>query len=263
MKTSASCPHSLAPAPFKKGVRPHTAADLQDAGTPSPGSPWSEVLVYLDVDGVLNTVAHRKSRRNLVPELIKNLGLIFEAVPAAAIMLSTAWRLQPALVQELEKQLLASGIAPPIGSTGELPLHGRYCPFDSSEEAQLARLAAQRSAEILCSIAARRPLAWIAIDDLDLRRKLPSRAGARPKSRGGLVGASLPTSTLLRLNLPQLPSQPLRQGSCSMGLDSRNFVHTSEAEGLTVERAECAVNLLRKQLSEAKLLASLHTPRAR
>merc|ERR1712146_268337 len=61
------------------------------------------------------------------------------------------------------------GVRPPVGVTGQAPLPEKDPEDRGDIDAELARLAAQRALEIQASVAARQPLAWIAIDDLDLR----------------------------------------------------------------------------------------------
>jgi len=130
------------------------------------------VLVYLDVDGVLNTTLQRASQRHLDHDLIANLRSVIEAIPGAAIILSTSWRLQPTLKEALTKSLATAGVPAPFGETCEMPLpapRGYSRRGELGElEWQLSRFASQRAAEILASVAIMRPCAWIAIDDLDL-----------------------------------------------------------------------------------------------
>lgn len=265
--------HSVPPATlqrprerFQSGARDHTPAS-------------GDVLIYLDIDGVLNTTAGRVVRQHLDNDLIANLRNILQAIPRAEIMISSSWRLQQPLMEALESRFAAEGIPAPIGSTGQMPLaerdpNSRGDP--NSIDAELARLASQRGAEIHASVAARKPRAWIAIDDLDLRPPMCStlRMGypTEPKQQ-------MPNDSSCRTSLPplaarrpftlaeqrsRLPPHPLaarlprRRIGHSRGargseervwIDSAHFVHTSEAAGLTIECAEAAVNSLQAQLN--------------
>jgi len=254
-----------------------------------------EILIYLDVDGVLNTTAQRASREHLANELIGNLRRIIDAIPGVAIVMSSSWRLQPQLLVALHERLTAEGIVAFAGVTGELPLP----PADESVrvrgeagfiEAELARLAAQRAGEIQASKVARRPRAWIAIDDLDLVAPLQNsqRMGMPPllpsakdaSAQDGCVGAGLRLPPLpvrrpftLAEQRALLPQHPLtaqlprhsrgssrdRRPTASM-LKAAHFVHTSEAEGLTRERAEHAISLLHAQLEHAIRLSERAKP---
>jgi hypothetical protein len=49
-------------------------------------------LVYLDVDGVLNTTAATVSRQVLDSTLLANLRAVMDAVPGSALVLSSSWR---------------------------------------------------------------------------------------------------------------------------------------------------------------------------
>lgn len=171
--------------------------------------------MYLDVDGVLNTLASRSSKQHLDSELLSNLRRIIDSVPGTAIVLSSSWRHQPALVEALESKFSAFGIAPPIDKTGDVPLP-RPPPqglsrSDRMIDAHLRRLANQRSTEVIKSVATRRPRAWIAIDDLDLL-------------------------------------QPPPDGSGMQALTPEHFIHTVDTGGLTAERADLATDLLLAQL---------------
>lgn len=251
-------------------------------------------LVYLDIDGVLNTTAQRAARQHLADDLIASLRSILAAVPEAGIVLSSSWRLQPPLMEALEARLAAEGVPAPIGVTGEAPLPERD-PAARGEcniiDAELTRLAAQRSAEINASVSARRPPAWIAIDDLDLRQPAQSslrkmgypprqppqvqneRGYGRSADRSELKGNSgLPPLAVRqpfsqaerRACLPQhplaarLPRRRLSRGPANSQarpeawICSERFVHTSEAAGLTSERAQFAIGLLQVQLSNSK-----------
>lgn len=190
------------------GDRPNVAP----AKSISPSG--NEVLVYLDVDGVLNTHAGRASKQHLESELLSNLRRIMDSVPGAAILLSSSWRHEPQLVEALEAKLAESGIAPPVGKTGDVPLPRAppqgWSRNERGVEAHLRRLAIQRSTEILKSTSARRPLAWVAIDDLDLFQTSPDG-----KSRA---------------------------------LAAEHFIHTVDSSGLTEELTDCAIALLLAQL---------------
>mmetsp|Transcript_38980 Transcript_38980/g.69209 ORF Transcript_38980/g.69209 Transcript_38980/m.69209 type:complete len:290 (-) Transcript_38980:121-990(-) len=261
--------------------RPRVQSRTRDAPASKPNV--GEVLIYLDVDGVLNTTAQRKARQHLDNELIACLRCILDAVPKAAVILSSSWRLQQPLMQALEARFAAEGVKAPVGVTGQAPLPERdpIMRGDAgSIDVELARLAAQRAAEIHASVLARQPQAWIAIDDLDLRPPSQStlRAGYPPRlpQQGQCDGASgrlppLPvrrpfTLSEQRANLPahplaarvsrRRPSRGLTDATRPQPLDtsieSEHFVHTSEAAGLTRERAEFGIALLQAQLEKCR-----------
>lgn len=269
----------------RRRSRPHAqAVRRENSASKAAGG---EVLVYLDIDGVLNTTEGRKAREHLSDELIACLRQVIESVPTAAIVLSSSWRLQPALMEALQARFTAEGVPPPVGVTGQVPLVDRD-PSTRGEcnargiEAELARLAAQRGAEINAHVLARQPQAWIAIDDLDLRppaqstlrmgyppRQPESEDGRLKSGSGGLppLAARRPfTMDEKRAMLPQHPlATRLPRRNASRGpearpekwIDSQHFVHTSEATGLTSERSEFAVALLRAQLRNDKELPRL------
>eukprot|EP00746_Dinoflagellata_sp_MGD_P014730 gnl/MRDRNA2_/MRDRNA2_132437_c0_seq1.p1 gnl/MRDRNA2_/MRDRNA2_132437_c0~~gnl/MRDRNA2_/MRDRNA2_132437_c0_seq1.p1 ORF type:complete len:255 (+),score=50.48 gnl/MRDRNA2_/MRDRNA2_132437_c0_seq1:218-982(+) len=185
------------------------------AAQQQPKTKGIKVLVYLDVDGVLNTTASRSSKQHLDHELLGNLRKIIDSVPGAEIVLSSSWRHNRALVEALEVKFSATGIAPPIGKTGDVPI-ARPPPqgFSRNErgiDAHLRRLANQRSTEVSKSVEVHCPRAWIAIDDLDLLHPPPNASGMQ-------------------------------------ALIPEHFVHTMDACGLTEERADLAINLLMAQL---------------
>lgn len=257
------------------------------SGNLAPTSSGADIIVYLDVDGVLNTTSQRAARQHLDNELISNLRGILDAVPGSAIVLSSSWRLQPPLMEALEARFAAEGVAAPIGVTAELPLPDRD-PATRGDgpniEAELARLATQRCAEIHASAIARNVRAWIAIDDLDLRPPSQSTlnmgypprppedlqeahdglANRHPRSKATSRLPALPVRRPFTLEerrsmLPQhalavrLPRRPSVKGpirAAEKWVDAKHFVHTSEAAGLTRERADFAIGLLRAQLSK-------------
>lgn len=257
-----------------------------------------EALIYLDVDGVLNTTCQRAARQHLDNELIANLRHILDAVPEAAIVVSSSWRLGPPLMEALESRLAAEGIDSRaiVAVTGQVPLNERDHTTrgdGNSIDAELARLAVQRAAEIQASVSVRRPQAWIAIDDLDLRppnqstlcmgypTRQPQKADANMlKGHQGSMdenGRGLPplaprrpfTLGERRAMLPQHPlsSQLPRRRSrdaartrlTTKWIAPQHFVHTSEATGLTCECAEVAIEQLRAQLSQGKVLPRKET----
>jgi len=180
-------------------------------------------IVYLDVDGVLNTSSASSlaiSRQQLRPELLAELKRVLVSVPSAAIVVSSSWRRVPSMVVLLETQLRQAGIPLPIGRTGQAPLPQHTGTDPKQRRLAAARamaadrggrpavpspvaLARQRSAEIRESVSELQPAAWVAIDDLEL----------------------------------------------SGGIDAGHFARTREEHGLTTEVADHAIALLMAQLS--------------
>jgi hypothetical protein len=252
------------------------------------------VLIYLDIDGVLNTTAQRAARQHLDNELIASLHSVLDAVPGAAIVLSSSWRLQPPLKEALEARLVAEGINAVVGVTGQAPLVERDPGMRgdiSTIDAELRRLARQRATEIHASVTTRQPQAWIAIDDLDLRPPLQStlRMGYPPsllqqvqqdETRARDCHEGKKSCVKTNIALPPLAARrpfalkdregkmaqhplagqlPRRRSSsrslensngqhAEIWIDPGNFVHTSEAAGLTRERAQFAIQLLQAQM---------------
>lgn len=272
-------------APRSRSLPPLRAADAVKAGQAERSVQKlrdEQVLIYLDVDGVLNTTEQRAARQHLDNELIASLRCILEAVPESAIVVSSSWRLGPPLMEALEARLAAEGVKAPVGVTGQATLPQKDLEDRGDIDAELARLAAQRALEIQASVAARQPLAWIAIDDLDLRppshstlcmgypprtvkadvprvgdapddangRALPPLAPRRPFSLGERR-AVLPKHPLMA-QLPRRLSRGKAKARLDKWIEPHHFVHTSEAAGLTSERAECAIGLLRAQLARSK-----------
>lgn len=162
--------------------------------------PQGEVLVFLDVDGVLNMTNSTESRQKLDAGCLAELkavrpppfacggtlslnlkiavprAQVMDGVPGSKIILSSAWRLVATMTVLLSRILESAGIKPPVGATGVIGAGrigvggygGRAISFDK----QITQLCEQRAAEILQAVKERRPAAWCAIDDLDLSCKL-------------------------------------------------------------------------------------------
>ncbi|KAJ1459987.1 hypothetical protein M885DRAFT_613089 [Pelagophyceae sp. CCMP2097] len=128
--------------------------------------PRSGVLIFLDVDGVLNTSQQQLSRQTLDQNCLAHLRLICDAV-GARIIVSSAWRRLGKMMALLTAQLKAAGVSGPVGQTASTPFRA---PLFSGAglDARIRVLAKERADEILASVKLLRPLAWLALDDLDL-----------------------------------------------------------------------------------------------
>ena len=85
---------------------------------PSPHSrsgTMSGDIIFLDIDGVMNTRSSRENGDHLpTSECLKNLSFIMAHAYKPSIVLSSTWRLDPALLEALKPQLHRSSIALPI-----------------------------------------------------------------------------------------------------------------------------------------------------
>ena len=150
--------------------------------------PQNEILVFLDVDGVLNNSSDPTvSRQALDAGALAELKGLMDAVPGARIILSSAWRLVAKMTRLLAQQLEAAGIEAPVGATSVVAAARSRPGEPSSLDRQLARLADQRAAEILQAVRERRPRAWLAVDDLDLSHRLHERHFVRTDEAAGLT----------------------------------------------------------------------------
>lgn len=154
--------------------------------------PQGEILVFLDVDGVLNTSNQSESRQKLNPGCLSELKTIMDSVPGAKIVLSSAWRLVATMTRLLTRQLEDAGIPSPVGATGVIGARvgvGGYAGRGISFEKQIQMLADQRANEILQAVKERRPKAWIALDDLplDISSKIDERHFVKTADEEGLT----------------------------------------------------------------------------
>lgn len=133
------------------------------AAAASPGD-GPNVVIFLDIDGVMNTKSSRKLKfsdatgglvlNDLPPkELCDNLQSLVRST-GCQIVLSSTWRLEPRKVAELEPLFAEYGLAI-SGSTPDLE---KACKGDRVDEIMLWLQEADGDA----------PSAWVAIDDLDL-----------------------------------------------------------------------------------------------
>lgn len=114
-------------------------------------------IVFLDVDGVLNSHASREASETDLPDA-ECLGCLKRLIKAtgSAIVLSSTWRFSADDIRAIETALHISGIGPLFGATP-------YWDAVGSAEA--------RGAEILRWLVDSAPssvVAWVALDDLDL-----------------------------------------------------------------------------------------------
>ena len=81
-------------------------------------------ILFLDCDGVLNTVLQTRTAQDLDPDRLARLRQIIEAVPGTCIVLSTSWRAHPHMLALLRQRLTEAGISPAliIGKTPNRPL---------------------------------------------------------------------------------------------------------------------------------------------
>ena len=172
-------------------------------------------IVFLDVDGVLNTEDTRcRIGGDLDRELIGHLLHIVRSTKAA-IVLSTTWRLTPGLEQRVRRALVTQGIPDPIGATPDLSLTG------------------DRVDEIL---------QWLA----DNAEAEAARARSRPRSRSR---AQAPGQAQAQAGAAFVAIDDLALTQMNSRLSEHHFVRTSDAEGLTLAKADEAIRKLQAQLA--------------
>ena len=142
---------------------------------PSAAGSFSGDIIFLDVDGVLNTRSSRENGDHLpTSDCLDNLSYIMAHANKPSIVLSSTWRLDPALLDALKERL------PPIlDCTPDLE---RSSTGDRVDEILkwLREHAGSMSPE------------WVAIDDLDLPRMNPKLDAAhfvRTRDASGLTRA--------------------------------------------------------------------------
>lgn len=127
------------------------------AGMAAKAKPEGEI-VFLDVDGVLNTRASRTDANEITAELVANFAWLCSCLSQQrTIVLSTTWRLKPGDKQLLTLTLQKAGIA----------VH--------SSTPDLSTTGGDRVDEIFAWLEEHDGLSqpWVAIDDLDLLRANP------------------------------------------------------------------------------------------
>ena len=217
------------------------------AGASGPAS--GPVLVYLDVDGVLNTSNSTESRQKLDDQLLANLRHVLDSVPGAQLVLSSTWRLLEPFRALLDKQLVAAGIAVPIAQTGHrrLTIPRQMGPERGAQEKAAAEQWAslQRVLEIRASVLELAPSAWIAIDDLPMTVPNPAATTA-----AGPYKRLRPLDDSAVRPIAGAGASALDEATCPM-LDDRHFVKTEEESGLTAACAAAAIQRLMQQLRDA------------
>jgi len=120
-------------------------------------SPRARKVLFLDVDGVLNTETMRQ-RDAIHATLLKRLGHVLN-YSGAAVVLSSTWRLHPAYRSKLLEALASVGVHGVVDDTPQLPL--KLGPWPPAEH--------QRASEIAQWLSGAPALdTWAAVDDLDL-----------------------------------------------------------------------------------------------
>ena len=217
-----------------------------------PGLSLSDTaVVFLDVDGVLNTVA--STMTELDPAALGRLKGVLDAVPGARIVLSTSWRQHPPMVKLLLQKLAEAGVpqATVIGATPTRPLPrkslaeraGGAAPSSARElcdmmSARVAELSSQRADEICACLRASPPKAWVALDDLPLSMLDDDDDDDEARMHGSMERDAYSLASLRA-------AQRTRQ---AVALPRAHFVRTSDLEGLSEARAARAIELLRAQL---------------
>ena len=219
-----------------------------------PSLSETTAILFLDVDGVLNTV--QSTMTELDPAALGRLKGVLDAVPGARIVLSTSWRQHPPMVKLLLQKLAEAGVpqSSVIGATPSRPLPrkslseraGGAAPTSARElcdmmSARVAELSSQRADEIRACLRASPPKAWVALDDLPLST-LDDDADADEARMHGSMERDAYSIASLRA------AQRTRQ---AVALPREKFVRTSDLEGLTESRAARAIALLRAQLDRS------------
>ena len=149
--------------------------------------PQGEVLLFLDVDGVLNNTSDPTVSRQALDEgALWQLKALLEAVPDAKIILSSAWRLVAKMTRLLSQQLESFGIPSPVGATSVVGSSRVRLGETANLDKQIRMLAEQRANEILLAVKERRPRAWCAVDDLDLSPFIKDATFVRTDEKIGL-----------------------------------------------------------------------------
>jgi hypothetical protein len=133
-------------------------------------------IIFLDIDGVMNTRSSRENGDHLpTSECLENLSFIMAHAYKPSIVLSSTWRLDPALLEALKPHL------PPIfDCTPDLE---RSSTGDRVDE--ILKWLQEHTAPTMSP-------AWVAIDDLDLLRMNPKLNAAnfvRTSDGSGLTRA--------------------------------------------------------------------------
>ena len=118
-------------------------------------------LLFLDVDGVLNT-EHCRPRDAIHGKLLRRLGDVVH-YSGCKIILSSTWRLHPQYRAKLIGRLESVGVDRlcVLDDTPQLPLKlGRWPPAESNRAAEIAQWI--HDADL------RPDLIWCAVDDLDV-----------------------------------------------------------------------------------------------
>ena len=118
-------------------------------------------LLFLDVDGVLNT-EYCRPRDAIHSKLLKRLGEVVH-YSGTKIILSSTWRLHPQYRMKLLSRLESVGVdrLAVLDDTPQLPLKmGRWPPAESNR--------AEEIAEWIRTANVRPDLIWVAVDDLDV-----------------------------------------------------------------------------------------------
>jgi hypothetical protein len=123
-------------------------------------------VLFLDVDGVLNTLFQAGGGKVLHPRLLLRLKAVVDASPGCRIVISSTWRKRRDYMEFLRLRLEDVGIDPSvvIGSTSDLPLDARHTGDSPSTPEQI------RADEILLYVANHQAdiASWVAVDDMQL-----------------------------------------------------------------------------------------------
>eukprot|EP00298_Acanthocystis_sp_HF-20_P001750 c12184_g1_i1.p1 GENE.c12184_g1_i1~~c12184_g1_i1.p1 ORF type:complete len:199 (+),score=69.25 c12184_g1_i1:103-699(+) len=137
------------------------------------GNSFRGPIIFLDIDGVLNTI-YSYHPRNLDYELVQNLSTLIK-VSRANIVLSSTWRLYTTLNRQILDLLSEHGCKPQtesdlLPSTPSIPLPKDSSMIDPTNKVLLQKMyAKQRCEEIFLWISKNKYRGkWIAIDDLPL-----------------------------------------------------------------------------------------------
>jgi hypothetical protein len=230
-------------------------------------------VLFLDVDGVLNTTtSSTEGEGDLSAPLLAALArLVAAGGPRLRMVLSSAWRRHPRMVERLRAALLAHGVGPARWwrgalATPQLPAPAVRLrpglPITRQLDAQLSAQAAARCREIASWLRANRLAvrAWAALDDLPLGAAAARLAAAAASGGGGGGGGG-----------GGKPGRP-GGGSCAArcgdgrcfadGAAQLRFVLTDPREGLAARGCEAALAALSAALSEGEAAALAAAPPA-